>query len=50
MSRLKQNHLEHLVDMVQRGEMTADQANVEKVKMARVQKEADRVLRAMVLV
>jgi hypothetical protein len=37
MSRLKQNHLEHLADMVQRGEMTADQANVEKVKMARVQ-------------
>ncbi len=34
---LKQNDREHLVDMVQRGEMTADQANVEKVKMMRVQ-------------
>jgi hypothetical protein len=36
MSRLSQNHVEHLTDMVQRGVMTADQANVEKVRMARV--------------
>jgi hypothetical protein len=35
--KLTQNHVEHLVDMVQRGEMTADQANVQKVKMSRVQ-------------
>ncbi len=33
----KQNDLEHLQDMIQRGEMTADQANVAKVKMMRVQ-------------
>lgn len=35
--RLKQNHIEHLQDLMQRGELTAEQANVEKVKMARVQ-------------
>ncbi|MGZ8220035.1 MAG: hypothetical protein ACXWT0_00155 [Methylobacter sp.] len=35
--QLKQNDLEHLQDMMQRGEMTADQANVEKVRMMRVQ-------------
>lgn len=35
--RLKQNHIEHLQDLLQRGEITAEQANVEKVKMARVQ-------------
>lgn len=34
---LKQNDLEHLQNMLQRGEMTAEQANVEKVKMKRVQ-------------
>lgn len=33
---LKQNDREHLIDMVQRGEMTADQANVKKVRMQRV--------------
>ncbi|OAZ43382.1 hypothetical protein [Paenibacillus polymyxa] len=36
MSKLTQNDLEWLKDMVQRGEITADQANVEKVRMARV--------------
>lgn len=35
--KVTQNQVEHLIDMTQRGEMTADQANVEKVKMARVQ-------------
>jgi|DEB0MinimDraft_6_1074348.scaffolds.fasta_scaffold357460_1 hypothetical protein len=35
--RLKQNHMERLQDLMQRGEITAEQANVEKVKMARVQ-------------
>jgi hypothetical protein len=35
--KLTQNHVEHLQDKLDRGEMTADQANVEKVKMARVQ-------------
>lgn len=34
---LSQNQLEHLQDMMQRGILTADQANVEKVKMTRVQ-------------
>lgn len=33
---LKQNDREHLQDMVQLGEMTADQANAEKVRMRRV--------------
>lgn len=33
----KQNDREYLQDMVQREVMSADQANVEKVKMARVQ-------------
>lgn len=33
---LKQNDREHLIDMVERGEMTADQANVKKVLMQRV--------------
>ncbi|OPH61757.1 hypothetical protein BC351_00505 [Paenibacillus ferrarius] len=37
MSKLTQNDIEWLIDMVQRGELTADQANVEKVRMARVQ-------------
>jgi hypothetical protein len=36
MNRLSQNDLEWLIDMVRRGEMTAEQANVEKVRMARV--------------
>ncbi|AKG36072.1 hypothetical protein [Paenibacillus durus] len=36
MSKLNQNDLEYLKDMVGRGEMTAAQANVEKVRMARV--------------
>ena len=40
---LKQNDREHLVDMVQRGEMTADQANVAKVKMMRVQLVTSRI-------
>lgn len=35
--KLTQNHIEHLQDLMQRGLLTADQANVEKVKMARVQ-------------
>lgn len=33
---LKQNDREYLIDQVQRGLMTADQANVEKVRMQRV--------------
>lgn len=37
MSKLTQNDMEWLQDMVQRGEMTAERANVEKVRMARVQ-------------
>ncbi|MFB5761125.1 hypothetical protein [Paenibacillus medicaginis] len=37
MSKLNQNDWEWLRDMVRRGEMTADRANVEKVLMARVQ-------------
>lgn len=36
MNKLNQNDMEWLIDMVQRGEMTADRANVEKVRMARV--------------
>lgn len=32
----RQNDITHLVDMVQRGEMTADQANVYQVRMDRV--------------
>jgi hypothetical protein len=35
--KLTQNHIERLQDLLERGEITADQANVEKVKMARVQ-------------
>lgn len=35
--RLQQNDLEHLQDLIERGEITVEQANVEKVKMARVQ-------------
>ena len=34
---LTQNHIEHLQDLLLRGEITADQANVEKVRMGRVQ-------------
>lgn len=33
---LKQNDRERLVDLIQRGEMTADQANVQKVLWQRV--------------
>ena len=33
---LKQNDLERLHDMVQKGELTADQANVQMVRMQRV--------------
>ncbi len=33
---MNQNDREHLIDMVQRGEMTAAQANVKKVLMQRV--------------
>lgn len=36
LSKLTQNDIEWLKDMIDRGEMTADQANVEKVRMARV--------------
>ncbi|WP_226000871.1 hypothetical protein [Paenibacillus sp. BJ-4] len=35
MNKLTQNDLEWLQDMVRRGEMSADRANVEKVRMAR---------------
>jgi hypothetical protein len=35
--QLKQNDLEHLQDMMQRGEMSVDEANVKKVLMQRVQ-------------
>ena len=34
--KLTQNHIEHLQDLMERGEITADQANVEMVKMGRV--------------
>lgn len=37
MSKLTQNQLERLQDMIQRGEITAERANVEKVLMARVE-------------
>lgn len=37
MSELNQNDLEHLKDLLGRGEFTAAQANIEKVRMARVQ-------------
>ena len=40
---MKQNDREHLQDMVQRGEMTADQANVAKVRMRRVQLVTGRI-------
>lgn len=33
---LTQNQQERLIDLMQRGELTADQANVEKIKMQRV--------------
>lgn len=33
---INQNDLEYLKDMIQRGEMTPDKANVEMVRMARV--------------
>lgn len=35
--KLTQNHVEHLSDRLQRGIITADEANVEKVRIARVQ-------------
>ena len=34
--QLSQNQLEHIIDMMQRGEITADQANVKKVLTQRV--------------
>lgn len=34
--QISQNDQERLVDMVQKGEMTADQANVESVRLQRV--------------
>ena len=34
---LSQNDLEHLQDLLKRGLITADQANVKKIQMARVQ-------------
>ena len=34
---LKQNDLEHIIEMMQQGKLTADEANVEKVRMMRVQ-------------
>jgi hypothetical protein len=36
MTRLNQNDLEHIQDLMARGNMTADQANIEIVRMARV--------------
>jgi hypothetical protein len=36
MNRLTQNDMEWLEDMIQRGEMTVERANIEKVRMARV--------------
>lgn len=36
MRGIAQNDMEHLLDLVNRGEITADQANVQKVRMARV--------------
>ena len=41
--RLKQNHIEHLQDLMQRGEITSEQANVERVKMARVKMVINRL-------
>ena len=35
--KLTQNHIEHLSDQLQRGIITADEANIEKVRIARVQ-------------
>lgn len=35
--KLTQNHIEHLADSLQRGIITADEANVEKVRISRVQ-------------
>lgn len=35
--KLRQNDLEILIDKLERGEITADQANVEKVRIKRVQ-------------
>ncbi|AIQ69485.1 hypothetical protein [Paenibacillus graminis] len=35
MNKLSQNDMEHLIDLVQRREITADEANVLKVRMAR---------------
>lgn len=43
MGTLKQNDQDRLRDMLQRGEMTVDQANVEKVRMMRVQLVTSRV-------
>jgi hypothetical protein len=43
MGILAQNDLEWLKDMLQRGEITADQANVEKVRMMRVQVVTTRI-------
>lgn len=43
MNKLSQNDVEWLIDMVRRGEMTASQANVEKVRMSRVQVVASRL-------
>lgn len=40
---LKQNDRERLIDLVQRDEMTADQANVAKVRMMRVQLVTSRI-------
>lgn len=34
---LKQNDLEHIIDMMQQGKLSVDEANVEKVRMMRVQ-------------
>jgi len=40
---LKQNDRERLQDLVQRGEITADQANIEKIRMQRVQLVTGRI-------
>ncbi len=41
--KLNQNDLEYLKDMIGRGNLTADQANVEMVRMARVKVIQSRV-------
>ena len=35
--KIKQNDLEYLKDMIEQGKMTVDEANIEKVRMQRVE-------------